>query len=231
MKMSDFQCLIEKNSDYKDVCLTILLILQVLTIFIISPVTESEHKNYHWLNNTLFSAMALISVFIVSKDIKRYLAILSFSFCLVGLAVGSTTTTHKTTGILVLLSGIFFCLNVSWIVAKQVFDEGVVTLHRIRGAMVIYLNISLLFALLDCLLVGFIPDAYTGISDDNSIETMLYFSLTTLTTLGYGDILAIHPFARNLAMLEAVMGQFYMGTMIAILVGLHIAQRAPASKK
>ena len=86
MKMSDFQCLIEKNSDYKDVCLTILLILQVLTIFIISPVTESEHKNYHWLNNALFSAMALISVFIVSKDIKRYLAILSFSFCLVGLA-------------------------------------------------------------------------------------------------------------------------------------------------
>jgi hypothetical protein len=70
MKMSDFQCLIEKNSDYKDVCLTILLILQVLTIFIISPVTESEHKNYHWLNNALFSAMALISVFIVSKDIK-----------------------------------------------------------------------------------------------------------------------------------------------------------------
>ena len=105
------------------------------------------------------------------------------------------------------------------------------TLHRIRGAMVIYLNISLLFALLDCLLVGFIPDAYTGISDDNSIETMLYFSLTTLTTLGYGDILAIHPFARNLAMLEAVMGQFYMGPMIAILVGLHIAQRTPASKK
>lgn len=110
MKMSDFQCLIEKNSDYKDVCLTILLILQVLTIFIISPVTESEHKNYHWLNNALFSAMALISVFIVSKDIKRYLAILSFTFCLVGLAFGSTTTTHKTTGVLVLLSGIFSVL-------------------------------------------------------------------------------------------------------------------------
>jgi hypothetical protein len=173
--------------------------------------------------------MALISVFIVSKDIKDIW--LSSVFLLSGRVGRRVNNDHaQNHRVLVLLSGIFFCLNVSWIVAKQVFDEGVVTLHRIRGAMVIYLNISLLFALLDCLLVGFIPDAYTGISDDNSIETMLYFSLTTLTTLGYGDILAIHPFARNLAMLEAVMGQFYMGTMIAILVGLHIAQRTPTSK-
>jgi hypothetical protein len=207
MKMSDFQCLIEKNSDYKDVCLTILLILQVLTIFIISPVTESEHKNYHWLNNALFSAMALISVFIVSKDIKGIWLSSVFLFVWSGCrrVNNDHAQNHRDTGSPV---RDFFCLNVSWIVAKQVFDEGVVTLHRIRGAMVIYLNISLLFALLDCLLVGFIPDAYTGISDDNSIETMLYFSLTTRTTLGYGDILAIHPFARNLAMLEAVMGQF-----------------------
>jgi len=39
---------------------------------------------------------------------------------------------------------------------------------------------------------------------------MLYFSLTTLTTTGYGDILAVDPFARSLASLEAIIGQFYV---------------------
>ena len=39
---------------------------------------------------------------------------------------------------------------------------------------------------------------------------MLYFSLTTLTTTGYGDIVPVDPFARSLANLESVIGQFYL---------------------
>ena len=44
---------------------------------------------------------------------------------------------------------------------------------------------------------------------------MLYFSLTTLTTTGYGDIVAVDPFARSFANLEAVLGQFYLAITVA----------------
>jgi hypothetical protein len=55
--------------------------------------------------------------------------------------------------------------------------------------------------------------------------TLLYFSLTTLTTTGYGDITPVDPFARSLANLEAVLGQFYLAITIARLVALEIADR------
>jgi hypothetical protein len=45
---------------------------------------------------------------------------------------------------------------------------------------------------------------------------MLYFSLTTLTTTGYGDIVAVDPFARSLANLKAMIGQFYLAITVAL---------------
>jgi len=57
------------------------------------------------------------------------------------------------------------------------------------------------------------------------VASMLYFSLTTLTTTGYGDIVAVDPFARSLANLEAVIGQFYLAITVARLVTLELADR------
>jgi len=54
---------------------------------------------------------------------------------------------------------------------------------------------------------------------------MLYFSLTTLTTTGYGDIVPIDPFARSLANLEAVIGPFYLAITVARLVTMELADR------
>jgi voltage-gated potassium channel Kch len=50
----------------------------------------------------------------------------------------------------------------------------------------------------------------------------MYFSYTTLTTLGYGDIVPVSQIARTLATLEAITGQLYLAVLVARLVGLHI---------
>jgi len=57
------------------------------------------------------------------------------------------------------------------------------------------------------------------------VGTMLYFSLTTLTTTGYGDVVAVDPFARSLGNLEAVVGQFYLAITVARLVTLELQDR------
>jgi hypothetical protein len=51
----------------------------------------------------------------------------------------------------------------------------------------------------------------------------LYFSFTTLTTVGYGDVLPVNGYARAAVVLEAVLGHFYLAVLVARLVGLHIA--------
>ena len=53
--------------------------------------------------------------------------------------------------------------------------------------------------------------------------SLLYYSLVTLTTLGYGDITPLTPFSRTLASMQAVFGQVYLAVLVARLVGMHIA--------
>jgi len=58
----------------------------------------------------------------------------------------------------------------------------------------------------------------------------LYFSLVTLTTTGYGDVVPLHPFARSLATLEAVIGQLFPATLLARLVTLELQGRRPSDE-
>jgi hypothetical protein len=55
-------------------------------------------------------------------------------------------------------------------------------------------------------------------------SAMFYYSFTTLTTLGYGDVTPLTPPAKSLAVVEAVIGQMYIAVLIARLVGTHISQ-------
>ncbi len=55
------------------------------------------------------------------------------------------------------------------------------------------------------------------------IYELFYFSYTTLTTLGYGDIRPISAIARSFAISEAIIGQLYLTILVARLVGLHIS--------
>ena len=59
------------------------------------------------------------------------------------------------------------------------------------------------------------------ISDNATLASaLIYFSIVTSTTVGYGDILAVHPIARSLCNLESIVGQFYTATLLARLVTL-----------
>ena len=56
-------------------------------------------------------------------------------------------------------------------------------------------------------------------------HALLYFSLVSITTMGYGDILPVSALARSFASLEGVFGTLYLAVMIARLVGLHSRRR------
>ena len=60
-------------------------------------------------------------------------------------------------------------------------------------------------------------------SEGSARASLFYFSMTTLTTLGYGDILPVKPVARSLATLEGLIGQLYPAVLIGRLVSLQIS--------
>ena len=97
--------------------------------------------------------------------------------------------------------------------------------------MVVYLLLGLLFAILFGLTERFAPGAFTGgphtATSGTVASQLFYLSIITLTSVGFGDIAPLHPFARALVMLEAVVGQIYTTVLLARLVSLEITYRRP----
>jgi Ion channel len=114
-------------------------------------------------------------------------------------------------------------------VAGVVFAPGRVTYHHVMGAILLYLVIAVSFVPLLAFAGSLIPHAFSGISmQDNPAlaSNLIYFSFVTLTTTGYGDVFPLHPIARSLCNLEAVIGQLYPATLLARLVTLEMAHRS-----
>ncbi|MFZ2087413.1 MAG: potassium channel family protein, partial [Desulfobaccales bacterium] len=116
-------------------------------------------------------------------------------------------------------------------VSVQVFGEGPVTGHRIRGAVVMYLLLGVIWAILYHVVALTIPQAFrlpedfAGGYPDALQRQLMYFSFITLTTTGFGDITPVHPVAKMLTMFEALAGQLFLAITIARLVALAVVHQ------
>ena len=116
-----------------------------------------------------------------------------------------------------------------WIIVGHLFRQREVTTNMIFGAVVAYLLVAVAFALIFQILEAQHQGSFSGIAVDtfetrNKLhQSLMYFSLVCLTTMGFGDIVPVSDLARPLAVIEGVFGQLYLAVMIARLVGLQIA--------
>ena len=96
--------------------------------------------------------------------------------------------------------------------------DGIVTVQTMFGVLCIYLLIGLFFASGYGLIEAVSDSAFfaTGFTGDSS--DFLYFSFATLTTVGYGDLTAATDLGRSLAITEALIGQIYLVTVVALIV-------------
>jgi hypothetical protein len=107
------------------------------------------------------------------------------------------------------------------VVLGQTLRKGPITSHRLQGAVAAYLLLGVIWAHAYALVAALRPEAFAGpVSAADGARAFYYFSFVTLATLGYGDVLPVHPAARSLATLEAVTGTLYLAILIARLVSL-----------
>ncbi len=151
------------------------------------------------------------------------LAPIAASFLLSGKWSAVSTTVLRRGGDILAFSAL------TWVIAHAVYAPGRITSHRLQGAVVLYLTLATIFAAAYGLIWELSPGAFANllapVGSPVEVGTMLYFGLTTLTTTGYGDIVAVDPFARSLANLEAVVGQFYLAITVARLLTLALVNR------
>jgi len=143
------------------------------------------------------------------------LAVLGSAAALIGFGEFGTTAGRIVAVLLVALAPVAIVKGV----VQGVRTEGAVTMHTMFGVLCIYLLIGMLFSYAYALVGDAQSEPFfaSGIAAD--ISDYLYFSFATITTVGYGDLSAATDLGRSVAIAEALIGQIYLVTVVAVIVG------------
>ena len=115
-------------------------------------------------------------------------------------------------------------------ILRVVFRSERITVDSIFGSIVAYQLIGLFFAGVYTLLMLADPGSFRGAGVASAAPSLLqndmaYYSFVTLATLGYGDIVPASSIARSIAVTEALVGQFYVAVVVALLIGAYLSRR------
>lgn len=103
------------------------------------------------------------------------------------------------------------------------FRENTMPMSKILGGICGYLILGLMFTSIYTVILIFDPQAISPLQNSAAdAGELMYYSLVTLTTLGYGDIVAVSPTARMISALEAVAGNLYMAILISTLASQYL---------
>ena len=164
----------------------------------------------------LFLSILIVSVFMHKYNTKLFkITVVSLMLILINILVYDVNQSVYQYFLKLLIIGITIIELFKEIIRTKIIDA-----HIISGAISIYILIGVFWYLLYMFLIFIDPDSFLfnhHHTNKLSID-MLYFSFTTLTTLGYGDITPVSYTAKMWAMTEAMMGVLFLAVMISRLV-------------
>ena len=198
------------------------LLCSLIILLLASPFIEATEWG-DFLITTTFTGILLSLVHLVSDQRKLQVGVgvLAGSAVLL-LWVGDAFPPN-----LVWLWGeaLYVCLNilVIFIALAQIVRSTIVDRDVLIGAVAIYLLLGITWALIFSFVQAIDPSSFGDLrgSQHSDWNQFVYFSFSTLTTLGYGDIVALSPVARTLSIFEAITGVIFEAMIIARLVGLY----------
>jgi hypothetical protein len=203
----------------------------VLALIIAAFLFAATASDASWTSSVLvlLESMTLVAA-LWTSGIAKLDSPLSIGFLLiaVGLAVANLLAASTgLTGAVSIVSGALV-LGIAFVIAISVMSEREVNGQSIIGAICIYVLLGLMFLFLygAVALLGSGPFFAQGM--DGSRALRLYFSYVTLATLGYGDYTPRTNLGHTLAVVEALLGQLYLVTVVALLVARVRTRREPS---
>lgn len=129
-------------------------------------------------------------------------------------------------------ASVIFLFIAVGVILRRLLENRKVTVDDILGALCGYLLAGVAFANIYGAIELLSPGAFAINTPISGLlvnwyereSLFVYYSLSTLTTMGYGDITPVAPAARSTAVVEAVVGQFYLAVVVAQLVGSRLAE-------
>jgi hypothetical protein len=174
------------------------------------------------LGALVFASSTLVAILFVSQARRATLLVvggaLAVSALLSAVALfllGNSTTASSVTGLAIIaIAGAG-----PIVIGRDLYRHRSITIQTVLGAANIYLLIGFIFAVLYSIIFVLSPVApFSGVETMRGID-LYYYSFTILTTVGMGDLIPTTDLVRVLTIIEALLGQLYLVTVIALLVG------------
>jgi len=200
-----------------DHSLTVFLWLLVVFMFVLPPIV-TPHAHGRLAVEILFSLVLIVGA--LTSIERRWTRLVIPPSIVLALAV--RWASFATGADLLIWREISLLLSLTlfvYVLASRIYRQGPITSPRIHGAIAVYLLLGLAWASVYELLYHLRPGAFTGpVGDEPANRVWIYYSVATLTTVGYGDIAPLDPIARSASVLEALTGQLFLAITIARLV-------------
>lgn len=130
---------------------------------------------------------------------------------------------------------LLFYAYFAYVLMLSVFDRREVDRYKLEGAIVVYLLLAVVFAQMYTLVELLDPGSFSFTRPyanfANLRKELVYYSFSTLTTLGLGDIAPVGPTARSLTAIQACIGVLFPNILIARLVSLEIVHSSHRAAK
>jgi len=215
-------------------CYLFLLLLALITV---SPFMEGVRGSYMLAGFNAFIVLSAAAA--VGRTALSFLAVLCLLAAAVGLRFMSQEEGQATLYNWALLLHVFVYVSVIALLLRYVFGPEVMDADRLWGAAAAYLMVGILWCFIYGLTMIAGGAAFLVRGDPRRLELidLLYFSFSTLTTIGFGDIVPATRVGQVAAILEGIVGTLFLAILIAKLVGVYpppprdAAPETPASKE
>jgi hypothetical protein len=193
----------------------VVLVLIVAT-FVLLTIAGDERW---WLSALMIVESAMLAAAIWASGLGRVKPAVVLVAMGVAVALILALTSGKVVPGIVQLVAVTLVAATIAVIALGVIDQREVNRRSITGAICVYLLIGITFTFFYGALAALGSGDFFAQGTDGTSATRVYFSYVTMATVGYGDYTAAGRFGRSLAVSEALLGQLYLVTVLALLVG------------
>ena len=209
-----------------------LLLVALALLFLVGPLIPGDQTFADKVFGVLMLAVLTSCLRAIARTRGFFWFMLAFTLVNVGIGSFEIFSNMETESfrIMVLAVRVSYFAMVFFGIMYYVLDDSSVTGDKICGAISAYMLMGVTWSFIYSLFYQIDPGSFRVPEELLSTETVnstwtLYFSFTTLTTLGYGDIVPQKHGVQSYAIMEAACGQIFLAVIIARLIALHITHK------
>ena len=208
------------------------LLVSLAMLFLVGPILPGDQSFIDKVFGVLTLAVLISCLRAIARTRGFFWFMLVFTLVNVGIGSFEIFSNMETEAFRILVLAVrfsYFSLTF-FSIMHYVLDGSSVTSDKICGAISAYLLMGVTWSFVYALFYQIDPGSFRVPEQLLSTETVnstwtMYFSFTTLTTLGYGDIVPQTPGAQSYAIMEAASGQIFLAVIIARLIALQMMHR------